>query len=146
MPRTLAFAPRIEAAVPGDVSFRFAPPDEDVQTAGDDRPVRRLLAKRLQPGAAVDLADDARLDGSLRATVSHARIETLRMGLDREEATRADVREARALEERRQRSDEPAVDRRRVGGCGDDAPRETAIGMRERGHVCVEVEDAETPS
>ena len=68
------------------------------------------------------------------------------MGLEREEAARADVYEAGSLEEQRQLADEPAVDRCRIRSCSDDAPGEAAIGMRERGHIGVEVEDPETSS
>ena len=115
-----------------------------MQTAGDDRPLSPLVVERTQPGAALGLGDYAGLDGRLGAAVGHARIETLQMGLEREEAARADVYEAGSLEEQRQLADEPAVDRCRIRSCSNNATGEAAIGMRERGHIRVEVEDAET--
>src|SRR5206468_11913339 len=87
------------------LSFRLPAPDEDMQTAGDDRSLSPLIVERLQPGAALGLGNHAGLDGRLGAAVGHAGIEALQMGLERKEAARSDVYEAGSLEEQRQLPD-----------------------------------------
>src|SRR5262245_58104865 len=111
-----------------------------MQATGDDGSSSRMVVERVEPGAALGLRDGAGLDGRLDATVGHAGIEALPVGLDRKEPAGTDVYQASAVEEQRQLPREPAVDRCRIRRRSDDATGEVAIGVRERRHVRVEVE------
>ena len=85
--------------------------------------------ERVQPGAALEFADCARLDGYLGAAVSHVGVETLQIRLNGKEAARPDGDDAGALEEEGQLPYGPAVDRCRIRGCGDDATGESTVWM-----------------
>src|SRR6266404_4665157 len=128
------------------VSCGSATPDEDMQTPRDDRSLTPLLMERGQPGTALELSNHARLDGDLRAADSHVGIEALPISLQRKESASPDLHEAGALKEGRQSPDEPAVDRGRIRGCGNDATGESTIWMCEGRHIRIEVEDPKTPS
>src|SRR5262245_61440135 len=129
----------------GDSSF-LAAPDEDVQASGDNGPFGPALMERVKPDAPFEFGDSADLDRHLGTAVRHATVEAPQLSLERKEAAHPDVHDAGTLNEQRQLPNEPAVDRCRIGGRSDDAPGKGAVGMAERCHIAVEVEDAETPS
>src|SRR5215470_13019224 len=145
---TRAIYRRLDQDVPSSspLALLLAAPDEDVQASGDNRPFVPELMERVKPGAAFEFGDSSDLDGHLGTTFRHAAVEAAQLSLERKEATHTDVHDASTLEEQRQLSNEPAVDRRRIRGRRDNAPRKGTIGMAERGHIAVEVEDAETTS
>src|ERR1700741_1969658 len=117
-----------------------------MQPAGDDGASPPLLMERVEPGTPLALCDHAHLHGSLGAAIRHVAVETLPLGLERKEPARPDVHETRALEERWQLADEPAVDGHRIRRRGDDAASENTIRMCEGGHVGIVVEDPKTPT
>src|SRR5713101_6640185 len=81
------------------VSCRLAAPDEDMQSSSDNGSSSPLLMERVQPGAAFEFGNRTRLDGHLRAAVSHAGIEALQISFKGKEAARPDVHDAGALKE-----------------------------------------------
>src|SRR5204863_5090177 len=121
----------------------LASPYEDMQTPGDDGTVLALLMERVHPAAALGFVDRPGLDGDRSTALGQVAVEAVDIGLERKETARPDVDDAGTLKQRGQPACEPAVDRRRIRGRGDDSARESAIRMRDRGHIRVEVVDAE---
>lgn len=117
-----------------------------MQAAGDDGALSPLLMERVQPSAALEVGNDARLGGDLGAAVSHAGVETTEIRLEGKEAARSDVNDAGALEQGWEQPHEPPVDRRRIRGRSNDATGQSTIWMREGCHIRVEIEDPQTSS
>src|SRR5215470_7197118 len=122
---TRAIYRRLDQDVPSSspLALFLAAPDEDVQVSGDNRPFGPALMECLKPGAAFEFGDRSDLDGHLGTTFRHAAVEAAQLSLERKEAAHTDVHDASPLEEQRQLSNEPAVDRRRIRGGSDNASR-----------------------